>query len=81
MITEQRRIDATYASMEGSISTSQAASLSVDPRLESKVDIRLILPPEPQFTKGTKGRPIRKFRHGTKVSTITAILKHGRRLK
>ena len=68
LITEQKRIDATYASAEGSIPSSQAAVHSVEPRPEHKVDIRLILPPEPQSAKGSKNRPVRKHRHGTKVS-------------
>lgn len=64
-ITEQRRIDASYASAEGSILLAQAAAMSVEPRAD--VDIKLILPPEPNTAKGTKGRPVRKHRHGTKV--------------
>ncbi|WWC92548.1 uncharacterized protein L201_007507 [Kwoniella dendrophila CBS 6074] len=64
-ISDQRRIDASYASAEGSIPSAQAAAMSVEPK-QAEVDIKLLLPPEPMTTKGTKGRPIRKFRHGTK---------------
>ncbi|WRT70924.1 uncharacterized protein IL334_007923 [Kwoniella shivajii] len=64
-ISDQRRIDASYASAEGSIPSAQAASMSVDPK-QAEVDIKLLLPPEPVTSKGSKGRPIRKFRHGTK---------------
>jgi translation initiation factor 2-alpha kinase 4 len=66
-ITEQRRIDATYASHEGSISSSQAAALSVETRPDKEADIKLILPPEPQPAKGGKFKPQRKHRHTTKV--------------
>ena len=58
-------MDATYASAEGSIPSAQAAALSVEPR-SLDIDIRLILPPEPNTAKGTKGRPLRKHRHVTK---------------
>ena len=44
----------------------QAAAMSVE--LRPDVDIKLILPPEPGTSKGTKGRPVRKHRHVTKVS-------------
>jgi hypothetical protein len=66
-IAEQRRVDATYASAEGSIPSAQAAALSVEPR-EKEMELRLVLPPEPQSAKGTKGRPVRKHRHTTRVS-------------
>ncbi|ORX40873.1 kinase-like domain-containing protein [Kockovaella imperatae] len=65
-IAEQRRIDATYASAEGSMPSLQAAALAVDTR-SSDIDIRLVLPPEPNSAKGTKGRPVRKHRHVTKT--------------
>lgn len=64
-ISEQRRVDASYASAEGSIPHAQAAAMSIEPRTD--VDIRLVLPPEPGTSKGTKGRPVRKHRHVTKV--------------
>ncbi|WWC65005.1 uncharacterized protein I303_107619 [Kwoniella dejecticola CBS 10117] len=64
-ISDQRRIDASYASAEGSIPSAQAAAMSVEPK-QAEVDIKLLLPPEPMSSKGTKGRPVRKFRHGTK---------------
>ncbi|RXK39365.1 PEK/GCN2 protein kinase [Tremella mesenterica] len=63
-IAEQRRIDATYASAEGSIPSAQAAALSV--LVDTKeVVIKLVLPPEPQSSKG-KSKPVRKHRHVTK---------------
>ncbi|ORY27989.1 hypothetical protein BCR39DRAFT_588886 [Naematelia encephala] len=65
-ITEQRRIDASYASAEGSIPSAQAAALSVEPSRGQDLDVRLVLPPEPIEKKGTKGRPVRKHRHVTK---------------
>ncbi|EAL17471.1 hypothetical protein CNBM1630 [Cryptococcus deneoformans B-3501A] len=65
VISDQRRIDASYASAEGSIPSAQAAALSVEPK-QAEVEIKLILPPEPISAKGTKGRPVRKHRHGTK---------------
>ncbi|KAK8850742.1 hypothetical protein IAR55_004662 [Kwoniella newhampshirensis] len=64
-ISDQRRIDASYASAEGSIPSAQAAAMSVEPK-QAEVDIKLVLPPEPVTSKGTKGRPVRKHRHGTK---------------
>nr|XP_019007722.1 PEK/GCN2 protein kinase [Kwoniella pini CBS 10737]OCF46503.1 PEK/GCN2 protein kinase [Kwoniella pini CBS 10737] len=64
-ISDQRRIDASYASAEGSMPSAQAAAMSVEPK-QAEVDIKLLLPPEPMSAKGTKGRPVRKFRHGTK---------------
>ncbi|WVQ86282.1 hypothetical protein IAT38_008450 [Cryptococcus sp. DSM 104549] len=64
-ISDQRRIDASYASAEGSIPSAQAAALSVEPK-QTDVEIKLVLPPEPVNSKGTKGRPVRKHRHGTK---------------
>ncbi|WVR08793.1 hypothetical protein IAU60_005851 [Kwoniella sp. DSM 27419] len=64
-ISDQRRIDASYASAEGSIPSAQAAAMSVEPK-QTEVDIKLVLPPEPMTAKGAKGRPVRKFRHGTK---------------
>ncbi|ODN77808.1 hypothetical protein L202_04931 [Cryptococcus amylolentus CBS 6039] len=64
-IADQRRIDASYASAEGSIPSAQAAALSVEPN-QTEVEIKLILPPEPVVSKGSKGRPVRKHRHGTK---------------
>ncbi|KAL0241915.1 hypothetical protein I308_106089 [Cryptococcus tetragattii IND107] len=65
VISDQRRIDASYATAEGSIPSAQAAALSVEPK-QTEVEIKLILPPEPMSAKGTKGRPVRKHRHGTK---------------
>ena len=76
-ITEQRRIDASYASLEGSISSSQAAALSVEARPDKDFDIRLILPPEPlQQVKGGKVKPNRKHRHTTKVSSPSLAAGH-----
>ncbi|OCF45594.1 PEK/GCN2 protein kinase [Kwoniella heveanensis CBS 569] len=66
-IIEQRRIDASYASAEGSIPSAQAAGMFGESK-QAEMEIKLILPPEPMSSKGTKGRPVRKFRHGTKVS-------------
>ena len=43
----------------------QAAALAVDPK-NLDIDVRLVLPPEPNSAKGTKGRPVRKHRHVTK---------------
>ncbi|KIY32862.1 PEK/GCN2 protein kinase [Cryptococcus gattii E566] len=68
VISDQRRIDASYATAEGSIPSAQAAALSVEPK-QAEVEIKLILPPEPMSAKGTKGRPVRKHRHGTKISS------------
>ncbi|OXG72558.1 eukaryotic translation initiation factor 2-alpha kinase [Cryptococcus neoformans Gb118] len=65
VISDQRRIDASYATAEGSIPSAQAAALSVEPK-QAEVEIKLILPPEPMSAKGTKGRLVRKHRHGTK---------------
>ncbi|WVQ95416.1 hypothetical protein IAU59_002513 [Kwoniella sp. CBS 9459] len=64
-IVEQRRIDASYASAEGSIPSAQAAAMALEPK-QAELDIKLVLPPEPMSSKGTKGRPVRKFRHSTK---------------
>lgn len=67
-ISEQRRIDATYASHEGSISSSQAAALSIEARPDKEADVRLVLPPEPQPGKGGKIKSgQRKHRHTTKA--------------
>jgi hypothetical protein len=65
-IAEQKRIDATYASHEGSISSSQAAAMSIEARPAKAADIRLILPPDEFGPKG-KSRPVKKNRHTTKV--------------
>nr|ODN99778.1 PEK/GCN2 protein kinase [Cryptococcus depauperatus CBS 7855] len=64
-ISDQRRIDTSYVSAEGSIPSAQAATIPVEPK-QAEVDIKLILPPEPATAKGTKGRPVRKHRHATK---------------
>ncbi|WVF67821.1 hypothetical protein IAT40_002582 [Kwoniella sp. CBS 6097] len=66
-IVEQRRIDASYAFAEGSIPSAQAASMFGESKQQhNDIAIKLVLPPEPMSSKGTKGRPVRKFRHGTK---------------
>jgi translation initiation factor 2-alpha kinase 4 len=74
-IAEQRRVDASYASAEGSIPSVQAGALPIEPKA-AEVDIRLVLPPEPQVAKGTKGRPVRKHRHATKVSATSSHILH-----
>jgi len=73
-ISEQRRIDATYASHEGSISSSQAAALSIEARPDKEADVRLVLPPEPQPGKGGKIKSgQRKHRHTTKAGLPSQI--------
>ena len=68
-IAEQRRIDATYASHEGSLSSSQAAAHAVEARPDRDYDIRLSLPAEPlQAVKGGKSKTNRKHRLPIKVS-------------
>ncbi|KAK4689653.1 eukaryotic translation initiation factor 2-alpha kinase 4, partial [Tremellales sp. Uapishka_1] len=63
---EQRRIDAGYASAEGSIPSVTAAALSVDPRAP-ELDIRIVLQPDNLVsTKQMKVKPVRKHRRNTK---------------
>lgn len=72
-IADQRRVDAAYASAEGSIPSSQATALGIE-ALPHDADIRLILPPEPvsRSRKVQREGPNRKHRHVTKVISLTS---------
>lgn len=66
-ITEQRRIDSSYAD---GVPLHQKDTLSKAPAeaaSKSDVDIKLVLPPEPFTSRPVKGKPVRKHRHVTKV--------------
>ena len=66
-ISEQRRIDASYASVDQTGGTAYSVPSSGDQKA-GETEIKLVLPPEPNSAKNTKGRPVRKHRHTTKVS-------------
>jgi hypothetical protein len=65
-IQEQRRTDATYALVDQAGSFAHA--IAVGEQKPAEVEIKLILPPELNSARGTKGgKAVRKHRHTTKV--------------
>ncbi|KAI9637172.1 kinase-like domain-containing protein [Dioszegia hungarica] len=64
-VSEQRRIDASYASVDQTGGTAYSVPSSGDQKA-GETEIKLVLPPEPNSAKNTKGRPVRKHRHTTK---------------
>jgi hypothetical protein len=81
-ISEQRRIDAAYGAADGSTNTLFSTSIlntstSGTSGLKDD-DIKLVLPPEPALLlgKNPKGKPVRKFRHNTKVSVVMILRIH-----
>lgn len=69
-ISEQRRIDANYASVEPIAGSSLFSTALSGPQRSGDVEIKLVLPPEPTSSKGrVQGKQVRKHRHTTKVSS------------
>lgn len=66
-ITEQRRIDSSYADGLPFNQKDTMSKAPVEAASKPDAEIKLVLPPEPLTSRPVKGKPVRKHRHVTKA--------------